>query len=117
VSFAAITFCVASQRVFIVVVHFVIDSVRKLLDTPSYAKKLVYLLQSNSYCWLQYQYSIILFSFVSSFVSFYQMGAGGSFRSDKTAMAETDHSPSSSAMVKNVWSYTSTPPYVSWHGT
>jgi hypothetical protein len=39
VSFAAITLCVASQRVFIVVgsVYFVIDSVRKLLDTPSYS--------------------------------------------------------------------------------
>jgi len=37
VSFAAITPCVASQRVFIVVsVYFVFDSVRKLLDTPSY---------------------------------------------------------------------------------
>jgi hypothetical protein len=37
VSFAAITLCVASQRVFIFVsVYFVIDSVRKLLDTPSY---------------------------------------------------------------------------------
>jgi hypothetical protein len=35
VSFAAITLCVASQRVFIVV-HFVIDSVRKLLDTLSH---------------------------------------------------------------------------------
>jgi hypothetical protein len=36
-SFAALTLCVASQRVFIVVsVYFVIDSVRKLLDTPSY---------------------------------------------------------------------------------
>jgi hypothetical protein len=41
VSFAAITFCVASQRVFIivvvvvVVVYFDIDSIRKLLDTPS----------------------------------------------------------------------------------
>jgi hypothetical protein len=33
VSFAAITLCVASQRVFIIV-----DSVRKLLDTPSYFK-------------------------------------------------------------------------------
>jgi hypothetical protein len=33
-SFAAITVCIASQRVFIVV-YFVIDSVRKLLDTPS----------------------------------------------------------------------------------
>jgi hypothetical protein len=36
VSFAAITLCVASQRVFIVVVYFVIESVRKLLDTSSY---------------------------------------------------------------------------------
>jgi hypothetical protein len=35
VSFAAITLYVASQRMFIV--YFVIDSVRKLLDTPSYA--------------------------------------------------------------------------------
>jgi hypothetical protein len=34
VIFAAITLCVASQRVF-VGVYFVIDSVRKLLDTPS----------------------------------------------------------------------------------
>jgi hypothetical protein len=38
VSFAAITLCVASQRVFIVVsIYFVIDSVRQLLDTPSYS--------------------------------------------------------------------------------
>jgi hypothetical protein len=37
VSVATITLCVASQRVFIVVdVYFVIDSVWKLLDTPSY---------------------------------------------------------------------------------
>jgi uncharacterized protein HemY len=40
VNFATITLCVASQRMFIVVavvvVYFVIDSVRKLLDTPSY---------------------------------------------------------------------------------
>jgi hypothetical protein len=34
-SFAAITLCVASQRVF-AVVYFVIDSVRKLLDLSSY---------------------------------------------------------------------------------
>jgi len=35
VSFAAITLCVASQRVFIVVsLYFVIDLVRKILDTP-----------------------------------------------------------------------------------
>jgi hypothetical protein len=37
VSFSAITLCVASELLFIVVsVYFVIDSVRKLLDTPSY---------------------------------------------------------------------------------
>jgi len=36
VSFVSIKFCVASQRVFIVVViYFIMDSVRKLLDTPS----------------------------------------------------------------------------------
>jgi hypothetical protein len=34
VSFAAITLCVASQRVFVIIVVFVIDSVRKHLDTP-----------------------------------------------------------------------------------
>jgi len=33
-SFTAITLCVASEQVFIVV-YFVIDSVRKLLDPPS----------------------------------------------------------------------------------
>jgi uncharacterized protein HemY len=43
VSFAAITLCVTSQRVYVVVVvvvvvYFVIDSVRKLLDTPSSVK-------------------------------------------------------------------------------
>jgi hypothetical protein len=38
VNCAAFTLCVASQRVFIVVsVYFVINSVRKLLDTPSYS--------------------------------------------------------------------------------
>jgi hypothetical protein len=50
VSFAAITLCVPSQRVFtaivvvvvvvVVVVDFVIDSVRKLVDTPSYEKRI-----------------------------------------------------------------------------
>jgi len=41
VSFAAITLCVASQRVIPKVnVYFVIDSVRKLLDTPSYFTRL-----------------------------------------------------------------------------
>jgi hypothetical protein len=36
VSFAALALYVASQRVFIVVVFFVIGLVRKFLDTPSY---------------------------------------------------------------------------------
>jgi len=36
VTFATITLCVASQRVFIIVVYFIINSVWKLLDTHSY---------------------------------------------------------------------------------
>jgi hypothetical protein len=40
-SFAAITLCVASQRVFIIVVYFIIDSVRKLLDIPSHRPALM----------------------------------------------------------------------------
>jgi hypothetical protein len=37
VSFAVITLCIASQRLFVAVsIHFVINSVRKLLDTPFY---------------------------------------------------------------------------------
>jgi hypothetical protein len=40
-SFAAITLCVASQLMFIVVsAYFVIYSVRKLLDTPSYVSSM-----------------------------------------------------------------------------
>jgi hypothetical protein len=42
VSFVSIILCVASQRVFIIVVYFVIDSVRKLLGTPSYATSDLY---------------------------------------------------------------------------
>jgi len=42
VSFAALTLCAVPHRVFIVVVYFVIDSVRKLLDTPSYGLKWVW---------------------------------------------------------------------------
>jgi hypothetical protein len=41
--FVAITLYVASQRVFIVVsLYFVVDSVRKLLDTPSYDVKFLH---------------------------------------------------------------------------
>jgi hypothetical protein len=39
VSFAAVTLCVASEWVFVIIVAYVfIDSVRKLLDIPSYSK-------------------------------------------------------------------------------
>jgi len=36
VSFATITFRIAFHQVFVVVDYFIIDSVWKLLDTPSY---------------------------------------------------------------------------------
>jgi len=40
VSFAAIALCVASQGVFIVaIIYFIMDSVRKLLDTHSHIHK------------------------------------------------------------------------------
>jgi len=48
-SFATTIFCVASQRAFINVIDFVIDSVRKLLDTPSY--QLMILFYGN---WVQF---------------------------------------------------------------
>jgi hypothetical protein len=67
VSFAAITLCVASQRVFTVVICFVIDSVRKLLDTLSYNlvhKKIwicihVYFLWPLFYCLQPWRRSVI----------------------------------------------------------
>jgi hypothetical protein len=53
VNFAAITLCVASQRVFIIVVYFVIDSVRKLLDTPSCVKSSARIVQRRF--WRKFQ--------------------------------------------------------------
>jgi hypothetical protein len=38
------------------------------------------------------------------------MGARGSLPGVKQPVREVDHSPPSSAKVKNAWSYTSTPP-------
>jgi hypothetical protein len=58
VSFAVITLCVASQRVFIVVVYFIIDSVRKLLDTPSYVDPT---LLKTRYFWVLCNIHAILF--------------------------------------------------------
>jgi hypothetical protein len=43
--------------------------------------------------------------------SSYPMGNRGSFRGVKRPGREADHSPPSSAEVKNAWSYTSTPQY------
>jgi hypothetical protein len=65
VMFAAITHCVASQRVCIAVtVYFIIDSVRKLLDIPSFSRyKCISLCpvsyvrdpwQATSLCWQSY---------------------------------------------------------------
>jgi hypothetical protein len=42
----------------------------------------------------------------------YSVGTGGSFHVVKRPGREADHSPPSSAEVKNVWSYISTPQYV-----
>jgi hypothetical protein len=44
VSFSTITLCVASRQIFIAVVHFIINSVQKLLGTPSYAHVIVHAL-------------------------------------------------------------------------
>jgi hypothetical protein len=109
VSFAAITLCVASQRVFIVVsVYFVIDSVRKLLDTPSYNSPHSQLSQcSRSFAYFQYP---MLF--------FRRVGSTGEWVPEdlspriKRPGREADHSPPRSAEVKNEWSYTSTHQYV-----
>jgi hypothetical protein len=47
----------------------------------------------------------------------YPMRTRGSFPGGKAAGGEADHSPPSSAEVKNAWSYTSTPPNEpSWRG-
>jgi hypothetical protein len=46
----------------------------------------------------------------------YPMGTRGSFPGVKQPWCEADHSPLSSAEVKNAWSYTSTPNTSSWRG-
>jgi hypothetical protein len=47
VSFATVNLCVASQRMSIVV-YFVIDSVRKLLDNPTYITTCLCVIQENN---------------------------------------------------------------------
>jgi hypothetical protein len=41
----------------------------------------------------------------------YTVGTGGSFPGVKRPVREADHSPPTSAEVKKMWIYTSTPPY------
>jgi hypothetical protein len=41
----------------------------------------------------------------------YTMGTRGSFPGVKRPGREADHSPTTSAEVKKIWIYTSTPPY------
>jgi hypothetical protein len=58
VIFATIILCVASQRLFIFV-DFVIDSVLKLLDTPSYkAIILLVLCMAMKHCFLLWRKSV-----------------------------------------------------------
>jgi hypothetical protein len=142
VSFAAITLCVASQRVFIAVsAYFAMDSVRKLLDTT-----LVHILvrfHANKLRNLQFRagmaqwYSAGLragwlgvrvpagagnFSLnhriqigSGAHPASYPMDIGGSFLGVKRPGRKADHSPPSSSEVKNAWTHTSTPP-IRLHG-
>jgi hypothetical protein len=121
VNFAAITLCDASERVFIVVVYFVIDTVRKLLDTPSYFMYIVWLCTTayDALCKTYISLFMLLlfpsrtalgptqppFQWVPEFLS---LGV-------KRPGREADHLPPSTAEVKSVWSYTSTPP-IRLHG-
>jgi hypothetical protein len=43
--------------------------------------------------------------------TFYPIGTGGSYPDLKRPGCEADHSPPTSAEVKKMWIYTSTPPY------
>jgi hypothetical protein len=99
-SFTAITLCVVSQRVFIFVsVYFVIDPVRKLLDTPLYLGTFRGIPQNFNRLdptsgLLEKNLQVVRHS--------------EGMRSGRVA----DHSPPCSTEAKNGWSYTSTPQYV-----
>jgi hypothetical protein len=58
VNFAAITLCIPSQRVFIVV-YFVIDSVRKHLDTSSHKKICSWLQKNNTEQNRQWKFTVV----------------------------------------------------------
>jgi hypothetical protein len=132
-SFAAITLCVASQRVFIVVVYFVISSVRNLLDITSYIE--VVLMRTfrsdstsvvtrlragrprfDSWQWLA------IFPFSTAFrpvlglnqtpIQWLPVAISSGV---KRPGREADHSHLSSAEAKNAWSYTSSP-LIGLHG-
>jgi hypothetical protein len=122
VSYAIMTLCVASLRVYIIVlVWFFIDSVRKLLGIPSYLSK-----SHDSSVGIALDYGLddrgsrVLFTTVSRTAlgpiqppirwvpGAFSLGA-------KRPGREADHSPPSSAEIKNAWSYTSNPP-IRLHG-
>jgi hypothetical protein len=106
VCFATITLCVASQRVFIVVVvaaaYFIIDSVRKLLDTPRQGLG-IFLFTAASRPALGPTQAPI------------QWVQGALSLRVKRPGRDADHSLPSSAEVRNAWIYTSTPP-IHLHG-
>jgi hypothetical protein len=103
-SSAAIILCVTSQWVFIVVVaYFVIDSARKLLDTPSY--------------WGRGSTEKRFF-FCSSPHADRPWGPPRLLSNRYRAPGrEADHSPPSGAEVGNAWNYTSIPYTSSRRGT
>jgi hypothetical protein len=100
VSFAAIILCVASQRVFIVVlVYVVIGSVWKLFDTPSYS--------DYGWCLFPSRRRVFLFDTASTPAlrptrPSVQWVPGTLSPGIKRPGRETDHSPPPSAEVENV---------------
>jgi hypothetical protein len=134
VSFATITLCDASQRVFIVVVYFVVDSVRKLLDTPSYfacSHGYMKYEQEDGCCTVPPPHpewaplssqndgargikhrgttrkNVSYFRKISGIWASYSMDNGGSLPGVNWPEHEADHSPPFNAKAENAWRHTS----------
>jgi hypothetical protein len=71
VSVAAITLCIASQRVFIVVVYFVMDSVRKHLGTPSYIYIYMYVCVCVYVCYIYVRMYVCIYVCMQNTVKFF----------------------------------------------
>jgi hypothetical protein len=102
-------------------IYFVIDSVRKLLDTTSYKGSInifnLYLLIFRTKCTYYVSYQFIHTRSVSVIILFAALGPtqppiqwvlGALSLGVKQPGCEADNSPPSSAEGKNTWSYTST---------